>query len=166
MRRAHALHERLTWRPGVLDPAASIRAGCAGWFPHPRSHAGERALDTPRDTGSLRARITLPLGGCRGACERADEGTSQHSWEMGWWARHKCPVRRCAPCEAGADAGGRAWPCRTRSCGMGHALWYGSPRCVGHGQREKKEMSMCLSCGCDAPNDRHGDDRHIRVYLG
>jgi len=44
---------------------------------------------------------------------------------------------------------------------MGHALWYGSLRCVGHGQREKKEMSMCLSCGCDAPNDRHGDDRHI-----
>ncbi len=20
---------------------------------------------------------------------------------------------------------------------------------------------MCLSCGCGAPNDRHGDDRHI-----
>ena len=20
---------------------------------------------------------------------------------------------------------------------------------------------MCISCGCDAPNDRHGDDRHI-----
>ena len=20
---------------------------------------------------------------------------------------------------------------------------------------------MCLSCGCDEPNNRHGDDRHI-----
>jgi len=78
LRRAHALHERLTWRPGVLDPAASIRAGCPGWFPHPRAHAVERAWDKPLDTGSLRAMITLPLGGGRRACEPADELTSQH----------------------------------------------------------------------------------------
>jgi len=65
----------------AIEPAeilASHGEACAGWFPHPRSLAVERAWDKPLDTGSLRAMITLPLGGGRRACEPADELPSQH----------------------------------------------------------------------------------------
>jgi len=64
---------------------------CAGWFPHPRAHAVERAWDTPRDTGSLRALITLPLEGGRGACEPADELTSQHRLHLRGSSRARRP---------------------------------------------------------------------------
>jgi len=60
----------------VLRSGAQESQACPGWLPHPRAHAVERAGDKPPDTGSLRALITLPLGGGRGACERADERTA------------------------------------------------------------------------------------------
>jgi len=60
---------RTTWAGGL----AQATTPCGGWLPHPRSQAMDRTLDT----GSLRAVTRLPLWVGRGACERADEVTSQ-----------------------------------------------------------------------------------------
>ena len=50
---------------------------------HPRSHAVERAWDKPLDTGSLRAMITLPLGGGRG-CPGWLAHPRSHAVERAW----------------------------------------------------------------------------------
>jgi hypothetical protein len=34
---------------------------------------------------------------------------------------------------------------------------------AGRIRAEKKEVAMCLDCGCGKPNDDHGDARHITM---
>jgi len=94
-----SVHPRLLMqRP--CSVTAVLRPACPGWFPHPRSHAVEKAGNKPLDTGSLCAMITLPLGDGKGACEPADEITSQHSGSRhgkNGYPRRRARRRGCRP---------------------------------------------------------------------